>query len=795
MRKKHSALDLHFAQKAGASLGLDWRILPLLGMGLALIGALLFGSQLYVLGKEHLEKVELKNKADAVLKDLVPRFKALQAQSLEFSQDPRVSEVLRKNLQPEIDNLQKTLEEEHLGYRRVRITSCDLSSYNAHPFPELSYGALDMLAETCSSQHTVKPEIHLYGTEDQHINFVSPVIKQDKIIGAILFSVSIDIIKNLENIMNIDGGYIEVRQGNGGWSDLKLLNKGTAVHGDKAKNPVLIPNTHLLINYEVSQKFGLIDIHNTGSLIIGIAACALLFAALLAVRLKYGAPSQLRYTPKPEDQEQQKTGKEDSNMHSDTDDSPAKTHVEPESPPQPKPLSEVPKEIFRAYDIRGIIDETLNAKVAMKIGQAVGSEAKARGVTEIVVARDGRLSGPLLIKGLIEGLISTGVNVTDIGSVPTGVLYYATHQLKTGSGVMVTGSHNPPNYNGFKIMLAGDTLSGDDIYALYRRIEEDNLEVGQGGVQELDILEDYVEEIADDIQLDEPLKVVIDCGNGIGGIIAEQLFNEIGAEPIPLYCDVDGNFPNHHPDPSVLENLEDLILSVKQLDADLGLAFDGDGDRVGVVTKDGDVIYPDRLMMLFSDDVLSRNPGATVIFDVKCTGKLPPRILHSGGSPLMWKTGHSFIKGKMKETGALLAGEMSGHIFFKERWYGFDDGLYAGARLLEILAASGRSPTEVLNELPNGHSTPELKIELEEGENFAFMEDFNTRAQFPDARITKIDGIRADFKDGWGLIRCSNTTPVLVMRFEADDDECLTRIQQDFKEQMLLVRNDLEFPF
>jgi len=351
----------------------------------------------------------------------------------------------------------------------------------------------------------------------------------------------------------------------------------------------------------------------------------------------------------------------------------------------------VDRSIFRAYDIRGVVGMTLSKGVARLIGKAIGSEARQRGLREIVVARDGRLSGPDLTTSLIEGLRSVGCDVIDIGAAPTPVLYFATFHLNTGSGVMVTGSHNPPDYNGFKIVLGGETLSEDAIQNLYARISESNFSSGSGGLQSMNLQHDYIERISGDVQVERRLKIVVDCGNGIAGAIAPAVLEAIGCEVVPLFCEVDGDFPNHHPDPSDLANLQDLMLSVKQLKADVGVAFDGDGDRLGVVTADGEVIYPDRLLMLFARDVLSRIPGAPIIYDVKCTGKLQPLILEAGGSPIMWRTGHSLIKAKMQETQAELAGEMSGHFFFKERWYGFDDGIYAAARLLEILAGISKA--------------------------------------------------------------------------------------------------------
>ncbi|WP_049622948.1 phosphomannomutase/phosphoglucomutase [Frateuria defendens] len=466
-------------------------------------------------------------------------------------------------------------------------------------------------------------------------------------------------------------------------------------------------------------------------------------------------------------------------------------------PPAVSPV-EVDPSIFRAYDVRGVVGKSLTAEVARLLGQSIGTVMREQGLREIVVGRDGRLSGPELAGALADGLREAGIDVIDVGAVPTPVIYYAAYRFETGSAVAVTGSHNPPDYNGFKIVVGGETLSEGAIKDLYRRIAEGALERGgQGSLRHVDVLDDYIERITADVQAERRLKVVVDCGNGIPGAVAPQVLEGIGCEVLPLYCEVDGTFPNHHPDPSDPHNLEDLILAVKQSGADLGVAFDGDGDRLGVVTKDGEIIYPDRLLMLFARDVLSREPGATIIYDVKCTGHLKGQVLDAGGSPLMWRTGHSLIKAKMRETGAALAGEMSGHFFFKERWYGFDDGIYAGARLLEILAgdAEGRTPEQVFATLPKGVSTPELKIELAEGEHYRFIEAFRERASFEGATLITIDGVRADWPDGWGLVRASNTTPVLVLRFDADNKEALKRIQQAFREQLFLVDKNLKLPF
>ncbi|MEM1411873.1 MAG: hypothetical protein AAGH19_05885 [Pseudomonadota bacterium] len=459
------------------------------------------------------------------------------------------------------------------------------------------------------------------------------------------------------------------------------------------------------------------------------------------------------------------------------------------------PGVELKSHIFRAYDIRGVVGESLDHGIAYQIGQAVGSLAQDSLATPVAVGRDGRHSGPDLVDGLISGLKDSGCPVIDVGAVPTGVLYYAANEMAKGSGVMVTGSHNPPDYNGFKIMIGGRTLAGDDIFDLFERIRTGNLHHGQAEVVQQDALEAYRERIAGDIKLDRPLKIVADCGNGIGAVCAVEVLQAIGAEVVGLYDEVDGDFPNHHPDPSEPENLEDLIESVKLTQADLGVAFDGDADRLGVVTAEGDIVFSDRIMMLYAREVLSRKPGSTIIYDVKCTGHLDTVIREAGGVPEMYKTGHSLMKNRMKDVGAPLAGEMSGHFFFEDRWYGFDCGIYSACRLLEILAAEKDTPTEVLAALPNSVSTPELKVHLEEGENHAFIEDFKQRARFPGARINIIDGVRADFADGWGLVRASNTTPILVLRFDADSEEALKNVQEAFRAQLLAVRGDLKLPF
>ncbi|MBI2993544.1 MAG: phosphomannomutase/phosphoglucomutase [Gammaproteobacteria bacterium] len=453
--------------------------------------------------------------------------------------------------------------------------------------------------------------------------------------------------------------------------------------------------------------------------------------------------------------------------------------------------------IFRAYDIRGVVGRTLSAGIMEAIGQAIGSEAKARGVDVLALGRDGRNSSPELAEALGKGLRNAGRNVIDIGMVPTPLLYFATHHLEVGGGVMVTGSHNGPEYNGVKIVLAGESLSGDAIRELFQRIMDDRLEGGSGEIHSNDIVADYVRRVSEDIPvaLGGAFKLVVDCGNGVAGGVAPKLLQALGHDVVELFCEVDGRFPNHQPDPSQPENLETLRAWVAESQADLGLAFDGDGDRLGVVDGDGNIIWPDRQLMLLARDVLSRNPGAPIIFDVKCSRHLRKVIEEAGGKPYMWRTGHSLIKSKMKELDAPLAGEMSGHVFFKERWYGFDDALYTAARLLEVLMKEKRKPAEVFADLPQGVSTPELRVELPESEHAVFMGNLSQLISFDGAEVSDIDGFRVEFPDGWGLVRPSNTSPVLVLRFEAESEASLQRIQGLFRDALRTVKPDLKLPF
>ena len=442
----------------------------------------------------------------------------------------------------------------------------------------------------------------------------------------------------------------------------------------------------------------------------------------------------------------------------------------------------ISQSIFKAYDIRGIVDKELNPETVKLIGLAIGSESISKGERGIVVGRDGRISGIELMSALVDGLKQSGCHVVDIGMVPTPLVYYSAYTKASTSGVMITGSHNPPEYNGLKMIIAGETIAGDRIQKLFHRIMANDFSYGSGTSTKVDTESDYIDRIKSDIKLDKSLHIVVDCGNGVAGNIAPKLYKQLGAKVTKLFCLVDGNFPNHHPDPSKLENLQDLINEVKEVKADMGIAFDGDGDRLGLIDNKGNVIWADRQMILYSRDILKRNSGAKIVFDVKCSSVLANDITKHGGEPIMSRTGHSFIKATLKETGAELGGEMSGHIFFKERWYGFDDALYTGARLLEIMSKTDKTCEQVFAELPNSINTPEINIHFEEhGQQFEAMDKLSSSIDFPGATINTIDGVRVDYDNGWGLVRPSNTTPCLVLRFEADDVNTLNIIQEKFK--------------
>ncbi len=726
---------------------------------------------------------------------------------------------------------------------RVRLLPKGMDEVDLDASPPIGYAAIDMLkyAETHDTPPPV--EVHMGGTPQQHINLVRRILDPGgrHIVGHLMVSFPLQPLQAVLAGAGVDG-YAELQQ-LAGAQPLVFASRGQQAARGSGLKPVLarVPGSRWQIAYWPAAVAGGGERLLIGAATVGGVAAALLavlvwfvFGRILAA-LKRDQVTALTIVKDMRDGRVRPEYPAAVNECHDTIELMARTasagvtaarRVEPAEAAGMAPGAAagdtadedsgkdllfddgalelatgddsgtaLSADIFRAYDIRGIVGETLDTEAAYEIGRAIGSEAYYRGEQTIVVARDGRLSGPDLTAALIRGLVSTGRDVKDIGAVPTPVLYFAAQYLGSGSGVMVTGSHNPADYNGFKVVLAGETLSGDAIQALRQRIEAGDLLTGEGEVEEVDILPDYIERVKSDVQVVRPLKVVVDCGNGIAAVAAPRLLRELGCEVVELFCEVDGNFPNHHPDPGKTENLAALIQAVQEQGAEIGIAFDGDGDRIGVVSSGGEIIWPDRLLMLLAKDVLARNPGAQIIYDVKCSRHVATIVAEHGGEPLMGATGHSLIKARMKETGALLAGEMSGHIFFKERWFGFDDALYTAARLLEILANDARSSSDVFAELPDSVNTPELNVPMAEGEPPRYMEKLLNSAHFEDARVATIDGMRVEFEHGWGLVRASNTTPCLVLRFEADDELALSAIQDEFRRVMLQVDPNLSLPF
>jgi phosphomannomutase/phosphoglucomutase len=696
----------------------------------------------------------------------------------------------------------------------VRILAADTNLLDEARNPKMGFADLEMVKQASAGE--LAPAAHAVGTPDAHIAFVRSIPGKR---GVILASLSLNLLK--EALPKLpDGAAMDILQ-----DTLSLASQGDqATQKDTEQGSVPITKSPWSIAYwppsshwpsawwivalaaallaltgaafaMAANWLGTVAKQEQGSLLelvenvikghnldlypMRLAENQSLAQGILLMRkLVRDRPQDV---PSPQEKPPSKDGHEEE-----------PSEIVLESSPSRK---SVPRSIFRAYDIRGIVGDTLTPDLVQEIGRAIGSEAHVKGEQRVFVARDGRKSSPDLAAALVKGLQATGRTVVDIGMVPTPLLYFATHVLNGKSGVVVTGSHNPANYNGLKIVIAGDTLAEDEIQKLRLRIESQDFVSGIGRVENRDISSDYIDRILEDMQIGRSMKIVVDAGNGVAGKVAPALLKAMGCDVVELYCDIDGDFPNHHPDPSKPENLTMLIKSVIEEEADLGVAFDGDGDRLGLVDAKGNIIWPDRQMMIFASDVLSRQPGADIIYDVKCSRHLASQIVKNGGRPMMWKTGHSLIKSKMKQTGAMLAGEMSGHIFFKERWFGFDDGIYACARMIEILSGDPRTTDEVFEELPDSVNTPELNVALAEGKSSPFVEKLKALAQFPEARIIDIDGLRVDFVDGWGLVRASNTTPSLVVRFEADNEAALSRIQGIFRELMHQIDPTLDLPF
>ena len=698
--------------------------------------------------------------------------------------------------------------------------------------PPLTYASIDLLRQAAAQEKPLSAELHLGGTPDAHLAVVRRVPPAGTPVGFLHLALEPTILADAVSKLDGQGFMVEVRQSVPGAPPIVVAKQGEAADGRVDVAQAFVPGTTLqLVLRDAGRPGSTGGGFEIGSLAMPAGAVVLAGLIVVLLRRRRGAGALAEATQLQEADYQgavraiingEYPGLEQllpgaavrprprapapppAEFVSTTEMPPADTTVirqvaepPPEKAPVPASNGPIDPVIFRSYDIRGVVGKSLTNDAMVQLGLAIGSEAHAQGQQTVIVARDGRVSSVSLQESLVQGLLASGRDVLEIGLTPTPVLYFATHYLDTRTGVMITGSHNPPEYNGLKIVLNGKALSGDAIQAIRRRVEQQDYTSGEGALQQTEIVPDYIRRISEEIpvSLGNALKVVVDCGNGVPGIVAPHILRAIGHDVIELYCEVDGEFPNHHPDPSVPANLEDLIIMVRHEDADLGLAFDGDGDRLGVVDRDGNILWADRQLMLFARDVLSRNPGAKIIYDVKCSRRLADVIREAGGEPIMWKTGHSLIKSKMQETGALLGGEMSGHICFKERWYGFDDALYAAARLLEILVNAKIPPEQVFASLPNGVATPELKLDMPESRHASFMEQVIERADFPDAEITDIDGFRVDLPDSWGLVRPSNTTPSIVLRFEGDDADALDAIKERFRHLLLSIDPSLNLPF
>ncbi len=729
----------------------------------------------------------------------------------------------------DLNQLQKLADEKVRllpGLLKVRILSVDIEEPDQSLKPHMGYADLVMVKNAIDSNPP--PALHGFGTPHAHLAIARKIVVDDRVIGIVLASFSKNKIGGLISGIKSQGGAFELIQGklSIGFSGAKTLKASPPTGSidvglSKWKIRYWVPadaGFEALEFYAIifATILSLIILHNYGfrwmiralkhdqSTIVKVVSDLVSGKVLGAYPMKIEELedtitmlSRLKRLKLEDFLAIAEGGEQKSDEAENSDSTIPSSRSDIKGPVETKSNNNMAlsKDIFRAYDIRGVVGKSLTNDVLTNVGRALGSDAEKCGEQTVIVAYDGRLSSPDLCAALVKGLRESGRDVINIGLGPTPLLYFATHFLESNSGIMITGSHNPPDYNGVKMVIDGETLSGERVEALYQRIKNRDFVTGNGSFETRDLTSEYVGTIVDDIQIGRPMKIVVDCGNGVAGKLAPLVLRSIGCDVVELFCEIDGNFPNHHPDPSKPENLHSLIQSVRSEEADLGIAFDGDGDRLGVVDGEGNIIWPDRQMMLFAADVLSRHPGADIIYDVKCSKHLASEIVKYGGRPVMWKTGHSLIKAKIRETGAQLAGEMSGHIFFKDRWFGFDDAIYSAARLLEILSADSRSAAEVFAALPNSVNTPELNVMLMEGENFTFIEKLLSHANFQDGKITTIDGLRVDFSHGWGLVRASNTTPSLVLRFEADNEQALQEIQGKFKKTMLEIEPEMSLPF
>ncbi len=801
-------------------------------------------------GAEQAAMAAKDEKARSVATEVRTKYAAITAQLKELAKDQATISLFES---ADTAALEAAANQKQSGFPHVlKLRYLLPGSYqlDTESNPPLSYASMDLLNKA-EKTNQVNSEVLLFGSPKQHIVVIERVVNPAlELVGLLHLSLNVDVFSELVEGIAPANTYIELAQRASG-KNIVLAKAGDAGYRQGEAMTVSVDDTRWIIALWTADEL-LAPASSESSSLLPIIAVVLIGILLIGGGLlllkkrggggssKKGKISTVTYegavraivegahagvkkwiphlpegdritsNPKPLSQGMEgddvtmiakpKAPAKKAQAPADDITQVVPLSAEDETPqPKPKPKAiDIDPVIFRTYDIRGVVGETLTVEAVSEIAKALGTMASEKGQQTLVVGRDGRTTGQDLTDALIEGLRSTGRDVIDIGMVPTPVLYFATYHLETGSGVMVTGSHNPSEYNGLKMMLGGNTLSGDDIQEIKKRTETADYASGQGSLRNADINADYIRRISEDIPvaLGASLKIVVDCGNGVAGVLAPQLLNAIGHDVIEIHCDIDGTFPNHHPDPSQPENMQDLIGKVKAENADVGFAFDGDGDRLGVVDAEGTIIWPDRQMMLLAKDVLSRNAGASIIYDVKCSRYLRTIIETFGGKPLMWKTGHSLIKSKMKEVEAPLAGEMSGHIFFKERWYGFDDALYTAARFIEIFTNAKQKPTEMFAELPDGVSTPELRMPLAEKDHGTFMAALIEKMHgSTDGEVFDIDGVRIEYKDGWGLARPSNTSPNIILRFEGENQAALERIQGIFKEAIHFVNADIKLPF
>ena len=753
-----------------------------------------------------------------------PQTEALRA----IAQDPQVVAALSKPDRAALRHLADDLQARVPGALRLRLVPPNTVDPDTETSPPLVYGGLNMLRQAALTEQQVPVEFHLPGTPDAHVAMVARVPPVGLPVGFVHLALEPRLVKDRLANLEANGFALDVLQPLPGQGSALIASRQEGNPGQAEVARVPVPGTAWQLVLRGGGNSN-VDDWVTMPLLAALVAATLMTATLIwrrrrppaeaasgpnyqgAILAIYngeypGLEGLVRGTtaipdappPSREEDLPETVQTVDLSLFDAVSDADFVDLVpdEPVASPEPArpPVAPV---VFRAYDIRGVAGETLTTDAVYQIARAIGAEALAHGHQTVLIARDGRLSSPALHESLVTGLRESGRDVLDIGLVPTPLLYFATNYLDIPTGVMLTGSHNPAQYNGLKVVINGTTLSGEAIQAIRRRVNEQDFSTGAGSLQQMDIVPDYIRQVSEDVPvaLSRPMKVVVDCANAVPGLVVPQLLRALGHDVLELNCELDGEFPNHPPDPSQPANLEDLILAVKLQSADLGLAFDGDGDRLGVVDSTGKVIWPDRQLMLFARDLLSRNPGARVVYDVKCSSKLAREIRAAGGEPVIWKSGHSLIKSKMQETGALLGGEMTGHLFFREGWFGFDDGIYASARLLEILVHEKRSPAAVFASLPDTLATPEILLPMDEGYHQGFMESLIAAAAFDGAERTLIDGLRVDYPDRWGLVRPSNTSASIVLRFEGDTPAALNHIQQEFRELLRQIDPSLKIPF